>query len=107
MGYAPDSVALAPDFDGVAAGAEFTTYAADLVASMEPDDPGMHRTNTVDFGIVLDGEIVLEIDDGNETLLRAGETFVQLGARHAWRNRSDTTAFVAFVLSAPASREQR
>jgi quercetin dioxygenase-like cupin family protein len=57
----------------------------------------MHRTRTVDYGIVLDGEVVLVLDDG-ETVLRAGDVVVQRGTNHRWENRSGATARVAFVL---------
>ena len=56
----------------------------------------MHRTQTVDYGIVLDGEVVLVLDEG-ETVLRAGDVAVQRGTSHRWENRSDATARVAFV----------
>jgi uncharacterized cupin superfamily protein len=59
-----------------------------LRATMEPANPGMHRSDTVDFVYVLEGEVVLELDHGCETTLRAGDTLVQNGTRHAWRNRS-------------------
>ena len=57
----------------------------------------MHRTQTVDYGIVLDGEVVLVLDD-SETVLRAGDVVVQRGTNHRWENRSGATARVAFVL---------
>jgi quercetin dioxygenase-like cupin family protein len=57
----------------------------------------MHRTRTVDYGIVLDGEVVLVLDDG-ETVLRAGDVVVQRGTNHRWENRSGTPARVAFIL---------
>jgi len=57
----------------------------------------MHRTQTVDYGIVLDGEIVLVLEDG-ETVLRAGDVVVQRGTSHRWENRSAAAARVAFVL---------
>ena len=59
--------------------------------------PGMHRTETVDYAIVLEGEIWAVMDDG-ETLLRAGDVLVQRGTNHAWANRSGATARIAFVL---------
>ena len=59
--------------------------------------PGMHRTETVDYAIVLEGEIWAVMDDG-ETLLRAGDVLIQRGTNHAWANRSDRTARIAFVL---------
>jgi quercetin dioxygenase-like cupin family protein len=57
----------------------------------------MHRTQSVDYGIVLSGEVVLVLDDG-ETVLRAGDVVVQRGTNHRWENRSAGTARMAFVL---------
>lgn len=57
----------------------------------------VHRTETVDYGIVLDGEIVLILDD-EEVTLRPGDVVVQRGTDHAWANRTDRVARVAFVL---------
>jgi quercetin dioxygenase-like cupin family protein len=59
--------------------------------------PGMHRTETVDYAIVLEGEIWAVMDEG-ETLLRAGDVLIQRGTNHAWANRSDRTARIAFML---------
>ena len=59
--------------------------------------PGMHRTKTVDYAIVLEGEIWAVMDEG-ETLLRAGDVLIQRGTNHAWANRSGATARIAFVL---------
>jgi hypothetical protein len=74
--------------DLAAAGATTEAMLPGLRATMEPASPGMHRSDTVDFVYVLEGEIVLELDAGVETTLRAGDTLVQNGTRHAWRNRS-------------------
>lgn len=57
----------------------------------------VHRTESVDYGIVLEGEIVLILDD-SEVTLRAGDVVVQRGTDHAWANRTDTVCRVAFVL---------
>ena len=57
----------------------------------------MHRTETVDYGIVLHGEIVLIMDEG-ETLCRAGDIVIQRGTNHGWANRSDANCRIAFVL---------
>ncbi|MSQ64717.1 MAG: cupin domain-containing protein [Betaproteobacteria bacterium] len=59
--------------------------------------PGMHRTATVDYAILLEGEIWAVMDEG-ETLMRAGDVLVQRGTNHAWANRSQKTARIAFVL---------
>ena len=59
--------------------------------------PGMHRTETVDYAIVLEGEIYAVMDEG-ETLMRTGDVLIQRGTNHAWANRSGRTARIAFVL---------
>jgi hypothetical protein len=59
--------------------------------------PGMHRTDTVDYAILLEGEIWAVMDEG-ETLMRAGDVLIQRGTNHAWANRSQKTARIAFVL---------
>jgi len=59
--------------------------------------PLMHRTQTLDYGIVLEGELTLVLDDG-ETTARAGDIIIQRGTNHAWANRSDKNCRVAFVL---------
>lgn len=58
----------------------------------------MHRTNSLDYGIVLEGEPELELDGGALTALRAGDVVVQRGTIHAWRNRSSKPARMAFIL---------
>jgi mannose-6-phosphate isomerase-like protein (cupin superfamily) len=69
----------------------------DSGAHMESDDPAMHTTATIDYGIVLEGEIGLELDSG-EVSLRAGDIVVQRATRHAWRNRSGRPVRMLFVL---------
>ena len=59
---------------------------------MEPDAPGMHATQTVDYDIVIEGDLCLELDDGVEVRLPTGSCVVQHGTRHAWHNRSSTGA---------------
>ena len=59
--------------------------------------PMMHRTQTIDYAIVLDGEITMIMDD-TEVELRAGDILVQCGTNHAWSNRSNAPCTVAFVL---------
>jgi quercetin dioxygenase-like cupin family protein len=58
----------------------------------------MHRTETIDYGIVLEGEIHLVLDDGAATRLGPGDVVVQRGTDHAWDNRSDRVCRIAFVL---------
>jgi uncharacterized cupin superfamily protein len=71
---------------------------AGLFAAMEPDHPGMHTSDTLDFEVILEGEVWVELDDGEEVHLKAGDTFVQNGTRHRWFNRSDTPAKIAVIL---------
>ena len=66
------------------------------------DVPGMHRTETVDVMTVIDGEICCVMEEG-EAVLRTGDTMVQRGTRHAWRNRSDRPTTVVTTMF-PASR---
>lgn len=62
-----------------------------------PRDPGMHRTATLDYAVILSGEIEMLLDDG-EIHLKAGDTIVQRGTNHAWVNRGDQPCRIAFVL---------
>jgi mannose-6-phosphate isomerase-like protein (cupin superfamily) len=59
--------------------------------------PHMHRTETIDYGIVLDGEITLLVDIG-EVTVRAGDIVVQRGTNHGWANRSRNVCRIAFIL---------
>ena len=69
-----------------------------LIGAYEPDNPGFHTTDSVDYGICLSGEIHLELDDGEMRKITPGTIVVQLGGRHAWRNLSDNVATMIFVL---------
>lgn len=61
---------------------------------------GMHRTNSLDYGIVIAGQMELELDDGSVTLLGPGDIVVQRGTIHSWRNPSQTEwCRVIFVLT--------
>jgi Cupin domain len=102
--FAPDSVARDAGFEPERAAAEFAEFAPDIAAASDPDEPGMHRTASVDYGVVLDGEIWLEVDGDAQTRLRPGDTVVQLAGRHAWRNKTDRPATVAFVLTGADDR---
>jgi mannose-6-phosphate isomerase-like protein (cupin superfamily) len=88
-GATPDSTA-GPD--------EIERKLPGLGAHMEPDHPGMHTTDTVDFDIVVSGEIYLELDDGAEVHLQAGDCVIQNGTRHAWHNRSSEPCVLAVTL---------
>ncbi len=57
----------------------------------------MHRTETIDYGIVLEGEITLLMDEGEATV-SAGDIVVQRGTNHGWANRSGNNCRIAFIL---------
>ena len=61
-------------------------------------DVGLHTTASVDIGVVLEGELWLELDDGAEQLLESGDVFVQNGTLHAWHNRSSQVCKMAVLL---------
>jgi mannose-6-phosphate isomerase-like protein (cupin superfamily) len=63
----------------------------------KPRDPTMHRTLTVDFAIILSGEIDMLLDD-SEVHLKPGDVVIQRGTNHAWVNRSSAPCLVAFIL---------
>jgi hypothetical protein len=65
------------------------------------DEPGKHRTDTTDFGVILSGNVVLELDDGAEVLLSPGDVVVENGTRHRWRVVGDVPATLAvFIIGA-------
>ncbi|MEK6594035.1 MAG: cupin domain-containing protein [Pseudomonadota bacterium] len=59
--------------------------------------PFMHRTETIDYAVVLQGEITMLLDD-QDVLLKAGDVVIQRGTNHAWSNRSDKPALMLYVL---------
>ncbi len=93
----PDSVYGAPDFDPVAAGAEQARIVPGIAERMEPDAPGFHTTQTIDYVILLAGEVWLVVDEG-EVRLQPGDVVIQLGSRHAWQNRSSEPATLGVIL---------
>ncbi|NOX30717.1 MAG: cupin domain-containing protein [Actinobacteria bacterium] len=86
-----------PD-DMEAAAAEVEEKLPGIMAHMEFDDPGMHTSNTTDFNVLLSGELILELDNGAEVLLKPGDTIVQNATRHRWRNPGTAPAVVASVI---------
>jgi mannose-6-phosphate isomerase-like protein (cupin superfamily) len=69
---------------------------ADVLRGHAPRHPAIHRTRTVDYVVVLEGEIDLLLDDG-EVRLKAGDVVVQQATNHAWINRGSGTARLAMV----------
>jgi uncharacterized cupin superfamily protein len=60
-----------------------------LLGVFDPDDPGFHTTDSIDYGFCLEGEVWLTLDDGQERRITPGTLVVQRGTRHAWQNRGD------------------
>jgi len=63
----------------------------------KPRDPTMHRTETIDYALILSGQIDMLLDD-SEIHLKAGDVVIQRGANHAWVNRGNQPCRVAFIL---------
>jgi mannose-6-phosphate isomerase-like protein (cupin superfamily) len=94
----PDSTPPPEGVDIAAGLAEVEEKLPGLMAHIEPDHPGMHTTATVDFEYVVSGRVVLELDDGATVELGPGDTVVQNGTRHAWRNPFDEPCTLVVVL---------
>ena len=92
-------VDLAPagEPESVEADTDINELMPGLLDVMEPDEPGMHRTDTTDFGVVLSGTVVLELDEGQEVTLSPGDLVIQNGTRHRWRNAGDGPTRMVFV----------
>ena len=71
--------------------------AAASTAHADSPHPLMHRTETVDYGIVIEGELTLVLDD-SEVELKVGSVVIQRGTNHAWANRSGKPCRMLFVL---------
>ncbi len=96
--FPPDSVMMSPSFDPAAAGGEYMQNLPGLAEKFEMDSPGMHTTDSIDYAVLIDGEIVLELDGGAVKKLAPRDVVIQNGTRHAWRNPSDKPATMLFVL---------
>jgi mannose-6-phosphate isomerase-like protein (cupin superfamily) len=87
-----------PDLDLAAALAEFDAKLPGMTEYLEVEEPGMHTTATIDFGVVLSGRATLELDDGAKVVLETGDTYVQNGTRHRWSNTGAVPAVLAVAL---------
>jgi mannose-6-phosphate isomerase-like protein (cupin superfamily) len=87
----PDSVVDAKAY----AAAMRATYGE--AAASAADEPGMHRTDTVDVVTVVSGELVAVMESG-EAVLRPGDSIVQRGTKHAWKNRTDAPVTLVSVM---------
>lgn len=96
--FPPDSVMMSADFNPAKAGPEHLAAAPGIAETFEMENPGMHTTPTLDYAVVLDGDVWLELDDGETIHLKKQDIVVQQGARHGWRNKGSRSATLAFVL---------
>lgn len=92
--FHPEDPDVLAKLDGAAAFAEMGASGNVIEGARHPF---MHRTETVDYAVVLSGEITMMLDD-TDYLLKAGDTVVQRGTNHAWSNQSDDVCVMAFVL---------
>ena len=95
----PPETAESANLDAARARAHFAEIGAEAASTNTGDarHPHMHRTETVDYGIVLEGEITLLVDVG-EVVVRTGDIVVQRGTNHGWANRSGKNCRIAFIL---------
>lgn len=92
--FEPEDPEVLARLDGKAAFAEMGA-AHNIVENAR--HPFMHRTDSVDYAIILQGEITMLLDD-SAVRLKAGDVVVQRGTNHAWSNRGTETCQIAFVL---------
>jgi mannose-6-phosphate isomerase-like protein (cupin superfamily) len=103
--FPPGSVFADPSFDGEAARNEALVRLRGLADHFEKEDPAMHKTNTVDYSVVYDGEIWMELDDGETLHLTRGDVVVQNGTRHAWRNKGTKPVTMLFFLNGAKEKQ--
>jgi Cupin domain len=94
----PDSSSNLDGLDFEAAFVEVETKLPGLIAHLEPDAPGMHTTATIDYEYIVSGRVVLELDNGVTKELGPGDTVIQNGTRHAWRNPFGESCVMVVVL---------
>ncbi|MFP3927217.1 cupin domain-containing protein [Pseudomonas sp. W5-36] len=94
----PESTMANAAFDGAAFGEELLKKMPEFASTFEVNEPGMHRTESIDYAIILEGELVLELGNGQKIQLHEHDVVVQHGNKHAWRNMSNNTAQILFVL---------
>ncbi|ERT00794.1 hypothetical protein HMPREF1624_02027 [Sporothrix schenckii ATCC 58251] len=69
------------------------------ITNIKPGDQApMHRTESIDYAVVVSGEVVLALDNGEEKTLRAGDYLIQGGTNHSWANRATETCRILFVM---------
>ena len=92
--FDPEDPEVLKTLDGAAAFAEMGAGANVVQGARHPF---MHRTDSLDYAVILTGEIYMMMDE-DEVLLKAGDTVVQQGTNHAWSNRGTEPCQIAFIL---------
>lgn len=92
----PDDTYLFGDIENAKRMFDEVNHATSFTSHEGSPHPAMHRTESIDYGIVIDGEITLVLDD-SEVDLRVGSVVIQRGTNHAWSNRSSTICRMLFV----------
>lgn len=95
--FMPERMQKAALAKQMAAGDDGTGIVSAMRGGSGGREAGFHKTDTTDYAIVVSGEIYALMDEG-ELLLKAGDVLIQRGTNHAWSNRSDAPACIAFVL---------
>lgn len=93
--FPPSSVFAS--IDPAAAAAEEAVALPGLADTFDPDMPGFHTTQTVDYQIVLSGQLLLSLETGEPTLVQAGDVIIQNATKHAWSNPTSEPAVLAAV----------
>ena len=96
--FPPAAWRAANTADPKAIAQEYLARLPGLAEAFERDGSQMHATPTIDYALVLDGELWLELDDGETVHLFAGDIVVQQATRHGWRNKGQHPATIAFVM---------
>lgn len=96
--FPPAKTAASSASDSSQVAQEYLARLPGLADTFEPDGSQMHETQTVDYAILLDGELWLELDDGETVHLTAGDVVVQQATRHGWRNKGEHPATIGFVM---------
>jgi hypothetical protein len=97
--FPPGSVFADPSFDREAAQEEALVRLRGLADHFEKEDPGVHKTNTVDYASVYDGELWLELDEGATLHMKRGDIVVQNDTRRAWRNKGAKPVTILLFLN--------
>jgi len=88
---------IQPDSGSAPQVSELQSRGAHTTPERSAKHHGFHMTDTIDYAICLEGEVWAVLDEG-ETLMKAGDVLIQRGTYHAWANRSDRPARMAFIL---------